>query len=485
MAEETTISRTVLVLGVGPTPPEKPSRLHAPGLRLWSLARFLARRGFEVVVGMVGFGGQDEATEKGSERREVGGKKEEKSEEHPKDEGLVAETLADNIPCYRLPYDIEAAAQRVGEIFARHQPRCVVSTTDFMNLAAVVARLPAPLWLDFMGQPMSERQLLADVYGSDEGLHDQWRYVLPSLLGGDRFSVCSHRQRYMLLGELGAVGRLNRHTAREDLVEVLVPFHLFETEFEHTRDVLRNVCVRGTDFVVLWTGGYNTWTDVETLYEGLERAMAQHRRIVFVSTGGAIPGHDDRTFERFRQLVENSSRKSRYKLCGWVPTEDMPNYYLESNIALNVDRWSVEGQVGYRTRILDWIMAGLPVVTTVLCELTQDLADHNFLTTFRIGDPKELSIRLAALAVDCSQAIERTNKAREYLRTKLDPEVALASLAAWAADPRPAPDLPPPAQRPNLPLCCPENSLAHLHRATLTSAPKEKRFWARLLGRLT
>jgi glycosyltransferase involved in cell wall biosynthesis len=462
LPEDQATSKVVLVLGVGPTPPENPPRLHAPGLRLWSLARFLVAQGYDVVIGMVGFAGdrEDSSSTPVTESNDT----------------LFPESLPYGITCYRLPYRLEEAARRVRVIARRHHPRCVVSTTDFMNLVAVSAALPVPLWLDYMGQPMTERQLLADVYESDEGLRGQWEYVLPSLLGGDHFSVCSNRQRYILLGELGAVGRLNRHTAREDLVDVLVPFHLFDVKFRHSRDVLRSVCVRADDFVVLWSGGYNTWTDVDTLFKGLESAMAQHPSIVFVSTGGAIPGHDNRTYERFRQWVENSPNKHRYKLCGWVPTEDVQNYYLESNAALNVDRWSVEGQVGYRTRILDWIIAGLPVVTTVLCELTEELASHNFVTTFRIGDPQDLGIKLAALAVDCSTAMVRTAKAQEYLRTQLDPTTALAPLAKWVADPQPAPDLPPPDQRPGSPLWCPENSLARLHRGTLTSPARGKRF---------
>jgi glycosyltransferase involved in cell wall biosynthesis len=465
---ESSEASTILVMGVGPVPPENPPRLHAPGLRLWTLADFLRDLGYEIVLAMVGFGGREDETTLSDV-------------DHSAD--LVAERLDGNILRYGLPYDIEQAAGVLQEIHARHGPACVVSTTDFMNLVAVTARLPVPLWLDYMGQPMTERQLLADVYDSDEGLIGQWQYMVPALLAGDRFSVCSHRQRYMMLGELGAVGRLNRHTATENLVEVLVPYHLSKTEFEHKRNVLRGVCVRGTDFVVLWTGGYNTWTDVDTLFQGIERAMAQHRKLVFVSTGGAIPGHDDRTFERFRQMVADSAHRSRYEFCGWVPTSDVQNYYLESNLAINIDRWTVEGQVGYRTRILDWIMAGLPVLTTVLGELTEELAQKRFVTTFRIGDPQDLGIKLAGLAADCAEAMEKTNEAQEYLRTRLAPATVLAPLAEWVADPRPASDLPPPAVRPRLPVWSPENSLARLQRAAITSDPKNRRLFARLFGR--
>ncbi|MCX8036136.1 MAG: glycosyltransferase [Candidatus Sumerlaeia bacterium] len=469
MPTNESLTQSVLVLGVGPTPPEKPARLHAPGLRLWTLARFLSLQGYDVIMAMVGFGGGEE--------------EDSAAPPAPEKPAGTPDFHLGEIACYRLPYSIESAAHHIREIVGRYNPRCVVSTTDFMNLAAVRARLPVPLWLDFMGQPMTERQLLADVYESDEGLRGQWEYMLPSLLAADRISVCSDRQRYMMLGELGAAGRLNRHTARTNLVEVLVPFHLFETKFEHTRTVLRQTCVRADDFVVLWSGGYNTWADVDTLFAGLEGAMVQHPRIVFVSTGGEIPGHDNRTFGRFKHRVEQSPNRHRYKFCGWVPTEDVPNYYLESNVALNVDRWSIEGQVGYRTRLLDWIWAGLPVVTTVLCELSETLAAQNFITPFRIGDAHDLSIKLAALAVDCSAALEQTARARQYLKTHLDPARVLAPLAEWVADPQPAPDLPPPNVRPTLPLCSPENSLAEWHQAALTSSVGKPRFWPRWLGR--
>lgn len=463
-------SNRVLLLGVGPVPPDNPPRLHAPGLRVWTFAEFLAEQKYEVLLGMVGFAGADD---------------QETLTDQAGEDGPLAENLPHGILRFRLPYDIEKAARAVQGIVARYKPRCVVTTTDFMNLVAVTARLPLPVWADYMGQPMAERQLQADVYGSDEGLISQWEYMLPVLLGADRLSVCSNWQRYMMLGELGAVGRLNRFTTRTDLVSVLVPYHLSRKKFRHTHNVLRGICVRADDFVILWSGGYNTWTDVDTLFLGLENAMAQHSKLVFVSTGGAIPGHDERTFERFRQMVEGSEHRSRYEFCGWVPSREVQNYYLESNAAINIDRWTVEGQVGYRTRILDWIMAGLPVLTTVLCELTEELAAKNFLTTFRIGDPRDLGIKLAGLANNCAEAMERTRQAGEYIAEHLVTDKTLAPLAEWVANPLPSPDLPPPETRPDDPVWCPENSLARLQRSAIRSDPKDKRLWARLIGRLS
>ena len=479
MSGEREKSRTVLVLGVGPLPPENPPRLHAPGLRTWAFAQFLADRDFRVVIASVGFasGAATPAPVTNGERP-------------------ASIALPHDITAYQLPYDIEVAAEQLRLIDAEHCPRCVVSTTDYMNLVAVKAALPIPLWLDFNGQPMSERQLLGDVYASDAGLAGQWEFVVPSLLAGDHFSACSDRQRYMLLGELGAVGRLNRLTTATSLVDVLVPYHLTYTTFEHTRNVLRGICVRADDFVLLWSGGYNTWTDVDTLFHGLELAMAKNAKILFVSTGGAIPGHDDRTFERFRQMVEGSPNRGRYRLCGWVPSEDMPNYYLESNAAINIDRWSIEALVGHRNRILDWIMAGLPVLTTPLCELAKDLADRRLVTPFHAGDPHDLGRQLVHVVEHTAEAMGRAAQAREYVRLMLSADITLAPLAEWVAHPQAAPDLPPLSVRPELGVWGPSNSLAALHRNAVAqpdtageskletrAKDKEKRVFARFFGR--
>ena len=62
--------------------------------------------------------------------------------------------------------------------------------------------------------------------------------------------------------------------------------------------------VEGIDadaFVLLWSGSFNTWCDVDTLFTGIERAMERLPSLVFLSTGGEVRGHDEvrtRTFAR-------------------------------------------------------------------------------------------------------------------------------------------------------------------------------------------
>src|SRR4051812_32151702 len=52
----TVVLPKILVAGVGPIPPERPDRLFAPGLRIWGIARELARAGHPVRLICARFG---------------------------------------------------------------------------------------------------------------------------------------------------------------------------------------------------------------------------------------------------------------------------------------------------------------------------------------------------------------------------------------------------------------------------------------------
>jgi glycosyltransferase involved in cell wall biosynthesis len=309
-----------------------------------------------------------------------------------------------------------------------------------MNLAASIARVSLPRWFDFNGHPMAERQMQARVFNSDEGLLSQWRYVVPALLCGDHFSVCSPTQKYALIGELGCCGRLNRWTAGHDLVDVMVPGYN-EQEPVQRKPAIRGPIVGPEAFVVLWTGGYNTWVDVNTLFQGLEYAMERSPTLHYVSTGGAIQGQDEQTFERFQGLVAKSPHRDRYHFCGWVPLTDLQNYYLDADVAINIDLFSYEGLLGHRNRLFGWILAELPVVSTGLSEFPRELETQELISTFQIGDAVGLGNLLLHIEQHKEEYRKKARAAREYVITHCAPKKLLAPLLKWVNHSQHAPDL--------------------------------------------
>ena len=127
---------------------------------------------------------------------------------------------------------------------------------------------------------------------------------------------------------------------------------------------------------MLWAGGYNTWTDVDLLYDALSTAMEEVPSLVFVSTGGAIEGHDEVTFERFRRKTQIGAASERFHFAGWVPTAEVPSYYFESDLGINVDGLNYETLFGARNRLNEMMKVGLPILTTTGTEISHVISNH-------------------------------------------------------------------------------------------------------------
>ncbi len=134
-----------------------------------------------------------------------------------------------------------------------------------------VESAPVPFWADLFGHVMAEAQARASVDKDDGCLFHYWNSEFNILTSADIFSCVSNRQEYALIGELGATGRLNRYTAGYDFTNT-IPCGMPSSGFKHKKKVIRGFDGIGEDdFVVLWTGGYNTWTDIDTLFKDLPK----------------------------------------------------------------------------------------------------------------------------------------------------------------------------------------------------------------------
>lgn len=412
---------TVLVLGVGPLPVDSGKKIHAPGIRVWHLAQYLVKHHHNVVLGIIEFGDfRDNETAEIRSRQE---------------------SLGDRLSVCRLKYHSVRTPEALATLHAHCRFDCVVSTTDIMNSVAASIPVHIPLWLDYLGDPLSERQLQAATYDNDSSLLELWQVMAHALLQGDRFSVASTPQKYALIGQLGLVGRLNQFTAGHDLITVLPNCsRIMREQNLKIQRPLKGTIVPASSFILLWAGGYNTWTDPETLFRGLELVFQQNPSVYFVSVGREIPGHDNVTFHRFRGLCENSQYANHFQFIGWVSPQEIPSFYAQADAAINVDAACYEAEIGTRTRIIDWISYEIPVVTTALCEPTLLLQKEQLIFPFEPGDPKSLAEAVLWVASHREEARQRAVRARAFLDQLYDEEVVFAPLDEWVRAPAFAPD---------------------------------------------
>ncbi|MFN2224662.1 MAG: glycosyltransferase family 4 protein [Anaerolineae bacterium] len=191
---------------------------------------------------------------------------------------------------------------------------------------------------------------------------------------GDFFLCASEQQRLWWLGMLAATGRLNPWTFGADatlrtLVDV-VPFGCPSEPPLPTGPVLKGVHpgIGPHDRVVLWGGGIWEWLDPLTLLRAVARVVARRPEVKLLFPGTRHPNDvvpDMPMRHRAVELAGELGLAGRHVFFGdWVPRPDWPNYLLEADVGVCLHFDSLETELAFRSRVLDYVWAGLPVLVT-------------------------------------------------------------------------------------------------------------------------
>lgn len=214
--------------------------------------------------------------------------------------------------------------------------------------------------------------------------HQETLDTLSDLLTwGDYFLCASERQRDYWLGWLNAFDRLNPWTYDADpefrqLIEV-VAFGVPDEPPQATRTVLKGVWpgIAATDKVVVWNGGVHNWLDPLTVIRAMAQVSAQRSDVKLLFMGIKIPdpGFDAR--DMAAHAVALSQELGLYNQTvffnDWVPYQERQNYLLEADLAVSLHYDHLETRFAFRTRLLDCLWTGLPMIVTqgdVLADMT-------------------------------------------------------------------------------------------------------------------
>jgi len=451
--------KRILLLGMSPMPFENDRKVYGTGIRTWQFLVPLLEKKYKICVcnyAIPSAYGLDFKTSN------IGNFKVNIPNSTSATEGFVSNLSFE----YNIfsPKDFENIESLI-EIYLRFKPDCVVGCSFYPSYIAsrLINNLKqlnldkkeevifiVPFWADLFGHVMAEAQARAYIDGNDECLFHYWNCEYNIISTADVFSSVSERQRYALIGELGAIGRLNHYTSGYEFV-YCIPCGMPSYPFKHEKIVLRDFMdfadkgkdrgfIDSQDFIVLWTGGYNTWTDVNVLFKGLVKAMEKNSKIKFVSTGGEIPEQDLKTYPKFLKMIENSRFKNNFIMKGWIKGEDVPNYYFEADVGINIDKDIYEVRLGSKNRILDWFRAGLGVLSSNVCELTEIIEKEKIGYTFKAGDADDLAQKILYLAENKSELKQTAVKGQKYAYDNFNFKKTTADLQRWIENLYFAPD---------------------------------------------
>ncbi|MEU3275195.1 glycosyltransferase [Saccharomonospora sp. NPDC006951] len=309
----------------------------------------------------------------------------------------------------------------------------------------VVCDLYDPMHLELLeqGKDGADDRRAADLAGVTKVLDAQ-------LERGDFFLCASQRQRHFWLGHFAALGRLSPRLYDADpttqsLLSV-VPFGLSARSPQRTGPGLRAALpgITETDHVVLWAGGVYNWFDPLTLVRAIDR-LSEHRpdvRLVFLGMRHPNPEVAEMDIgARTVRLADSLDLTGKHVFFNeqWVPYGERQNWLLDADCGVTTHFEHVETTFAFRTRVLDYLWAGLPIVTTD-GDAFADLVRAEGLGVVvpaeddaALADALERSLYDAEFAAACRERIAVV--AQRYTWPRV-----LEPLVEFCRDPRPAAD---------------------------------------------
>ncbi|HEY3607612.1 MAG TPA: glycosyltransferase [Pseudonocardiaceae bacterium] len=309
----------------------------------------------------------------------------------------------------------------------------------------VVCDIYDPMHLELLeqGKQDTDEQRAKDLIGVTKVLNTQLRR-------GDFFLCASDRQRHFWLGHLAALGRLTPQLydadPTADSLLAVVPFGLPAKPPARTGPGPRGTLagIGEADRVVLWAGGVYSWFDPLTLIRAVGELAAQRQDLRLVFLGMKHPNPEVPEMDigaRTMSLADQLDLTGRHVFFndGWVPYADRQNWLLDADCGVTTHFEHVETMFAFRTRVLDYLWANLPIVTTDGDSFAELVRTERLGVVVPPGDQQALAAALERVLYDDGFAAACRERIA-VVRERFGWEQVLAPLAAYCRSPHPAAD---------------------------------------------
>jgi glycosyltransferase involved in cell wall biosynthesis len=284
-------------------------------------------------------------------------------------------------------------------------------------------RLPAgcALVVDCYAPALVERALLMP---GDPRFGSFRRRVLAALERADLLLVANEPQRAYVTGMLSALGRVAPE--REAPQVVLAPMGA---------PAPQPPAGAPGEPLVLWYGGLWPWFDGETAVEAFALVAQGRLDARLRILGGRHPsGGAPDTLDAVLAAGAAHGLADRIESLPWAAPDDLPALLAQAPCALCLAHDGIEHRLAQRTRLLDLLSAGVPIICTEGDSLGGRAVAAGAATAVPPGDAAAAARALEALLGD--PALRRRHSAAgRALAGEMAPERTLADAVAWLSAP--------------------------------------------------
>jgi glycosyltransferase involved in cell wall biosynthesis len=245
---------------------------------------------------------------------------------------------------------------------------------------------------------------------------------------GDLYLTTTERERFYVLGLLAASHRLSVPVFDrfDPLVKVV---RMTPSGTEDVRPPNRS----GPGLVVLLAGAFLPWYDYSVLADAVNGLHPATAAQVKVRVLGGNP-RDPSQVERVHSSLLGGRNAACFEFIGLVPFDRRLEFYRSADVALAVGPESVEDDLSARTRVVDALGAGVPILAPGRDEYSRDVIAGG--AGFGYTSAESLEKWLSRLVAEPAVLESARSQIRNVRREQFDPSVAARPVLEFIAKPR-------------------------------------------------
>ncbi len=355
------MKKDIIILSVGPVPTQDNKIVEGGGLRAWGLANGLSQNDIKVTVAVP-------------------------------DSYKIEDQNINNINIVSWDFN------NVIDLCNKYNTVCVLySRADLMQFLTdnldpkkvVIIDLYVPIYIESLA-----RKVPRDINGVNNHLQNI-KYWNSAFTRGDYFICANKNQHHLYTGLLSAFGRISPVSKVENILKE-VPFGIYSTPIGNKAKLPAKYKKQNGDFVILWFGGIYPWFDIEPLLKTIKDLSDKNSQLKLYVVGGKNPFVKDEQFIKKYKDTVNLAKKmglldKNIFFKDWISYEDRESWYNTADIIINLHNPGSESMYAWRTRVVDFIWAGRPIISSGGDELSSMMEKKDAAYILKSNTEEEIS----------------------------------------------------------------------------------------------
>lgn len=235
------------------------------------------------------------------------------------------------------------------------------------------------------------------------------RVIIDQLVCGDFFICSNERQMDFWIGMLTACGRVNPDTyalsPTLDHLIALVPFGISDNMLINNMPVKGHIeGLENKDKLFIWGGGIWDWLDPYTTIRAVSRIREYREDIKLVFMGIRNPNGvspSSVAAQTSMQLAKSLDLfQTQVLFNDWTEYNERSRWLADATAGLSIHKLHLETRYAFRTRVLDYLWAGTPIISTSGDSMSDLITRHNIGWIVPPGDDVALANAMLAAASD-------------------------------------------------------------------------------------